>query len=76
MKVVKSFIFTNKTALCLWCLAPALVRAQETYEPYTFGILADKVGVSYRNGGFYFPMGIAVDKAGTVYVANTYNYTV
>ena len=52
------------------------------YLPYTFTTLAGGAGLSGTNDGsgnlarFYNPKGVAVDRAGTVYVADTFNHTI
>src|SRR5258708_3435442 len=54
--------------------------AQSTYEPYTFTTLAGGGFVSPDETGtallFLGPTGVAVDSAGNVYVADTYNNTI
>ncbi len=72
-----------KAGFCL-CLAAGLAmvaQAQTNYTPYTFITLAgggeagsaDGPGSEARFSG---PHGIAVDTAGTIYVADTYNNTI
>lgn len=76
----------NCTIFALAFLALALTAlqslAQSTYEPYTFTTLAGRPGSPGRADGmgsearFYYPNGVAVDKAGNVYVADTDNHTI
>src|SRR5205823_5587804 len=55
--------------------------AQSTYEPYTFTTLAggggfnspEEAGTAAR---FSVPAGVAVDRAGNVYVADTFNHAI
>jgi sugar lactone lactonase YvrE len=60
--------------------SPAL--AQANYEPYAIVTLAGRAGrVGSANGtgsaaGFYDPVGVAVDSAGNVYVADSNNQTI
>src|SRR5438046_8303424 len=61
-------------------LAPR-VSAQLIYTPYTFTTLAGNAahGSADGPGGdarFYSPSGVAVDSAGNVYVADTFNDTI
>jgi len=60
-------------------------QAQSNYEPYYFGTLAKRVGLGWGAGSidavggaarFNDPSGAAVDSAGNVYVADTYNHTI
>src|SRR6266550_4351193 len=51
------------------------------YEPYTFTTLAGNAGYGSADGTgsgarFNFPKGVAVDTAGNVYVADSYNHTI
>src|ERR1022692_544071 len=64
-------------------LVAASLNAQTTYTPYTFTTLAGMgdVGRGSTDGAesaarFYGPCGIAVDGAGNVYVADTFNNTI
>ena len=63
-------------------LAIPSLRAQWTYEPYTFTTLAGSQGYTGSTEGvgsiarFYYPFGVAVDGAGNAYVADTYNDTI
>src|SRR5579872_3149560 len=53
--------------------------AAETYQFTTIAGLAGNSGsVDDTNNAarFFYPAGVAVDKAGTVYVADTFNYTI
>ena len=67
--------------LVVLAVLPALsVRAQSTYEPYTFTTFAglppgsaDGTGSAAR---FNSPAGVAVDSAGNTYVADTVNSTI
>jgi sugar lactone lactonase YvrE len=71
-------------ALALLALAVTAThtRAQSTYTPYAFTNFAGLPGASGTNDGtggaarFIGPRGVAVDGAGNVYVADTYNYTI
>jgi len=51
-------------------------------QPYTFSTIAGLAGSSGSSDGtnstarFYFPGGIAVDRAGTLYVADIFNHTI
>jgi hypothetical protein len=56
------------------------VLAQSTYEPYTFTTLAGNAGYGSADGTgsaarFWNPSGVAVDSAGSVYVADSKNHT-
>src|SRR5437867_1018550 len=76
----------NCTALFFALLALAVTarqtRAQSTYTPYNFTTLAGSAGVLGSADGpnsaarFNYPYGVAVDGAGNVYVADTFNYTI
>src|SRR4051794_38515763 len=63
-------------------LAPAAnASAQSPYEPYTFTTLAGDAGYGSADGTataarFQYPVGVAVDTAGNVYVADTGNNTI
>src|SRR5439155_6059077 len=71
---------TFRVAGILGVLALTAIQslAQSTYEPYTFTTLAggggfnsaDETGTAVR---FRVPAGVAVDRAGNVYVADTFN---
>lgn len=54
-------------------------QAQSNYEPYSFTTLAGVAPGSTDGPGsiarFFFPNGIALDRAGNIYVADTGNYT-
>src|SRR5205085_1868445 len=77
--------FTRKYVLPLLLILLAVltainVRAQSTYEPYTFTTFAglppgstDGIGSAAR---FNSPSGVAVDSAGNTYVADTVNSTI
>jgi sugar lactone lactonase YvrE len=60
--------------------APRLARAQAIYEPYSFATFAGNGPGSTDGTGrvarFYAPQGVAVDSAGNVYVADTFNNTI
>lgn len=72
-----------KAGLCL-CLAAGLLtvgHAQTHYTPYTFVTLAGGGEAGSADGPgsaarFNRPRGIAVDTAGTIYVADTFNHTI
>jgi hypothetical protein len=59
--------------------ATIAARAQSNYEPYSFTTIAGLSGSPGSANGtgsaarFYFPSSVAVDSAGNVYVADTYN---
>ena len=70
-------------ALALLGLASTVGQslAQSSYTPYTFTTLAGNVGSGIVDGTgsaarFYYPSGMAVDSAGNVYVADTFNNTI
>src|SRR2546422_457511 len=55
--------------------------AQSVYTPYTFATLAGNAGYGSADGTgadarFNAPFGAAVDSAGNVYVADTFNHTI
>ena len=66
----------------LSCIAPWLALSQSTYEPYTFSTIAGMAGVAGSANGtnaaarFNFPLGVAVDSAGNLYVSDYYDYTI
>jgi hypothetical protein len=66
----------------LACLVPWLALSQSTYEPYTFTTIAGKAGYSGSADGtnsaarFNWPVGVAVDSAGNVYVGDWNNHTI
>src|ERR1022692_4874131 len=70
--------------LLIVCALPGAItsQAQSTYEPYSFTTFAGKAGPSGSADGtgsaarFELPEGVAVDSAGNVYVADTYNSTI
>src|ERR1700736_2537237 len=57
-------------------------QAQSNYEPYTFSRFAGETGNPGNTDGpsslarFYYPDGVAVDRAGNVYVADIQNSTI
>ncbi len=63
------------------CVAAAS-QAQTTYEPFTFSTFAGTAGAAGSTDGtgsaarFSSPSGIAIDSAGNVYVADTFNNTI
>lgn len=73
----------SRLTFSLFVLGAALTsQAQSTYEPYTINTLAGLAGIAGINDGvgsaarFDNPKGVAVDRAGNVYVADTYNDTI
>ena len=66
----------------LGCLAPWLALCQSVYEPYTITTIAGKTGVVGSADGtnsaarFNQPLGMAVDGAGNIYVADCFNCTI
>ncbi len=77
-----------KTSLCLRLVvastlcASASLKAQTNYEPYSFSTFAGRALVAGSTDGprntalFSSPAGVAVDKNGTVYVADADNHTI
>jgi hypothetical protein len=69
-------------ALGLACLVPWLAWPQSTYEPYTITTVAGKAGYPGSADGsnsaarFNWPMGVAVDRAGILYVTEWNNNTI
>ena len=63
------------------CIAAAS-QAQTTYEPFTFSTFAGAAGAPGSTDGtgsaarFTSPSGVAIDSAGNVYVADTFNNTI
>jgi sugar lactone lactonase YvrE len=75
---MKNHTFHAIGTLVMLALAAIRSFAQSTYEPYSFTTLAggggfvspDQIGTAAR---FNNPAGVAVDSAGNVYVADTFN---
>lgn len=70
---------------CIFLLAlctAAASQAQTTYEPFTFSTFVGTAGAAGSTDGtgsaarFSSPSGIAIDSAGNVYVADTFNNTI
>ncbi len=66
--------------LGLACFVPWLTLSQSVYEPYTFTTIAGN-GTGNRDGTnrvaqFNWPLGIAVDRAGSLYVGGWNNCTI
>ncbi len=78
---VQRFLVAFAAVLC-GTLGALPAHAQSVYEPYTFRTLAGLTGVPGDTDGtgstarFASPTGIALDSAGTVYVADTNNNTI
>ena len=76
----------NLTAMLAWgmiVMALTVIQslAQSAYEPYIFTTLAGNPGPGSADGTgsaarFNQPIGVAVDTAGNVYVADTFNHTI
>lgn len=56
------------------CLAPWLALSQSTYEPYTISTIAGNGAGSVD--GTNWPVGVAVDRAGALYVTEWNNHTI
>src|SRR5437764_2586600 len=55
--------------------------AQSVYTPYTFTTMAGQASIGSADGTgsaarFFYPVGVATDSSGNVYVADTINYTI
>ncbi len=78
---MKSIPTSLSASVFLAALAMA-ATSQATAQEYTFTTLAGLAGGSGSADGtgsaarFYYPRGVAVDSAGNVYVADTYNSTI
>ena len=78
---MKNRISLSARTIIVLALTAIQTLAQSTYEPYTFTTLAGNAGYNSADGtgsaaGFNQPIGVAVDGAGNVYVADTYNNTI
>lgn len=76
-------VFKNLgVSVWLGWLGPSLALGGSTYDPYTFTTIAGKPGVAGSADGtnevarFNSPLGVAVDRRGTVYVTDWKNATI
>ena len=80
MRTSISFFLKISALLVFLSIGPASPQAfaQTVYTPYTFTTLSGNAGPGSADGTttagrFTFPMGVAVDSTGTLYVADTLN---
>jgi sugar lactone lactonase YvrE len=74
-----SQLFRLAGAIC-WLALAAQASAQSIFTPYEFVVLAGSGYIGSSDGTgygaqFYSPQGVAVDKSGNIYVADTENHT-
>src|SRR5947207_10841890 len=80
-KTMKNHTFRATGTMIVLALTAIQSLAQSNYEPYTFTTLAGGGGfISLDEAGnaarFVGPFGVAVDGAGSVYVADSFNHAI
>src|SRR5690349_8343015 len=80
-KPMKTYSSVLAAALAVLSSTVPLIVAQSSYEPYRFSTLSPGLGVGHADGTgelarFNWPANVAVDNAGNVYVADTFNNSI